>query len=164
MVFELHLPFFSHVFLRSDPNESRCAVPDERYDYLCEMWQPASRYPAYLNVTDIAGLVRGASEGAGLGNAFLSHIGAVDGIFHVIRAFDNDEVIHVDDSVDPIRDLDTIQMELCKKDLQYLDKVGRPCRHLRASRCWRCSVALVYGVHREVLVACCGSRQGGAGF
>ncbi len=71
---------------------------------------PAPRYPAYLQVTDIAGLVRGAAEGAGLGNAFLSHIAAVDGIFHVVRAFDNDEVVHVDDSVDPVRDLDTIQV------------------------------------------------------
>jgi GTPase involved in cell partitioning and DNA repair len=61
-------------------------------------------------VTDIAGLVRGASEGAGLGNAFLSHVAAVDGLFHVVRAFDNDEVVHVDDSVDPVRDLETIQV------------------------------------------------------
>jgi obg-like ATPase 1 len=62
-------------------------------------------YPAYLQVTDIAGLIKGASEGLGLGNAFLSHIQAVDGMFHVVRAFDNDEVLHVDDSVDPVRDL-----------------------------------------------------------
>ena len=68
-------------------------------------------------MTDIAGLVAGASEGAGLGNAFLSHIQAVDGIFHVVRAFDNDEIVHVDDSIDPIRDLNTIQHELCAKDL-----------------------------------------------
>lgn len=67
-------------------------------------------------MTDIAGLIRGASEGAGLGNAFLSHIAAVDGIYHLIRAFDSEEVIHVDDSVDPIRDLETIQGELCAKD------------------------------------------------
>jgi len=62
-------------------------------------------YPAYLQVTDIAGLIRGASQGEGLGNAFLSHIQAVDGLFHVVRAFDNDEVLHVDDSIDPVRDL-----------------------------------------------------------
>jgi GTP-binding protein YchF len=76
-----------------------------------------------LKVTDIAGLIKGASEGAGLGNAFLSHIAAVDGIFHLIRAFDSDEVIHVDDSVDPIRDLETIQGELCAKDKETLDKI-----------------------------------------
>ncbi|KAG2435278.1 hypothetical protein HXX76_007355 [Chlamydomonas incerta] len=112
----------NYPFCTIDPNESRCAVPDERYDWLCDMWKPPSMYPAYLQVTDIAGLVRGAAEGAGLGNAFLSHISAVDGIFHVVRAFDSEEVIHVDDSVDPIRDLETIQMELCKKDLEFVEK------------------------------------------
>jgi len=78
--------------------------------------------PAKLLVTDIAGLIKGASEGAGLGNAFLSHIQAVDGIYHCVRAFESDEVIHVDDSVDPVRDLETIQSELCKKDLAYVKK------------------------------------------
>jgi ribosome-binding ATPase YchF (GTP1/OBG family) len=71
-------------------------------------------------VWDIAGIIKGASEGAGLGNAFLSHIASVDGIFHVVRAFDSDEVVHVDDSVDPIRDLETIVSELCLKDLGML--------------------------------------------
>ncbi len=66
---------------------------------MCELWEPASIVPAYLHVTDIAGLIRGASEGAGLGNAFLSHIAAVDGLYHVVRAFDNSDVIHVDDTV-----------------------------------------------------------------
>lgn len=107
-------------FCTIEPNSSRCPVPDERYDWLCRLWKPPSEYPAFLFVTDIAGLVRGAAEGAGLGNAFLSHIQAVDGIFHVVRAFESDEVIHVDDSIDPVRDLDTIQHELCLKDLEYL--------------------------------------------
>jgi len=62
-------------------------------------------YPAYLQVTEIAGLIKGASQGEGLGNAFLSHIQAVDGVYHIVRAFDNDEVLHVDDSIDPVRDL-----------------------------------------------------------
>ena len=88
-----------------------------------ETYKPASIVPAALKVTDIAGLIKGASEGAGLGNAFLSHIAAVDGIYHLIRAFDSDEVIHVDDSVDPIRDLETIQGELCAKDKETLEKV-----------------------------------------
>lgn len=109
-------------FCTIDPNEARCAVPDQRFKWLCDLYKPASRVPAMLQVTDIAGLIRGASEGAGLGNAFLSHIQAVDGIYHVIRAFESEEVIHVDDSVDPVRDLETIQSELCKKDLEYVAK------------------------------------------
>ncbi|KAJ3138515.1 hypothetical protein HK101_003719 [Irineochytrium annulatum] len=109
-------------FCTIEPNESRCPVPDERYDFLCDLWNPPSKYPAYLHVTDIAGLIKGAAEGAGLGNAFLSHIQAVDGIFHVVRCFENADVIHVDDSVDPVRDLETIQNELCKKDLEILKK------------------------------------------
>ncbi|KAI8464841.1 MAG: P-loop containing nucleoside triphosphate hydrolase protein [Monoraphidium minutum] len=113
----------NYPFCTIDPNDSRCAVPDARYDWLCDLWKPPSMYPAYLHVTDIAGLVRGAAEGAGLGNAFLSHVAAVDGLFHVVRAFDSDEVVHVDDSVDPVRDLDTIQLELCKKDLEYVGRM-----------------------------------------
>lgn len=113
----------NYPFCTIDPNESRCPVPDLRYEWLCDLWQPVSRIPAYLHITDIAGLIRGASEGAGLGNAFLSHIQAVDGLYHVIRAFDNPEVVHVDDSVDPIRDLETIQYELSKKDLAYIEAI-----------------------------------------
>ncbi|KAL2063450.1 hypothetical protein VTL71DRAFT_5255, partial [Oculimacula yallundae] len=112
----------NYPFCTIEPNEARCAVPDARYDFLCDLWKPPSMYPAYLQVTDIAGLIKGASQGEGLGNAFLSHIQAVDGMFHIVRAFDNDEVLHVDDSIDPVRDLNTIQSELCKKDLDILAK------------------------------------------
>lgn len=75
---------------------------------------------AVLTVTDIAGLIRGASEGDGLGNAFLSHIAAVDGIYHMCRAFESDEVVHVDGDVDPVRDLEAIHEELRAKDLQWV--------------------------------------------
>ncbi|KAF5008799.1 hypothetical protein FDECE_4939 [Fusarium decemcellulare] len=112
----------NYPFCTIEPNEARCAVPDARYDFLCDLWKPPSMYPAYLQVTDIAGLIKGASQGEGLGNAFLSHIQAVDGMFHIVRAFDNDQVLHVDDSIDPVRDLNTIQSELCKKDLDILQK------------------------------------------
>jgi ribosome-binding ATPase YchF (GTP1/OBG family) len=98
-------------------------VPDKNFRYLVDCHKPPSIVPAALKVTDIAGLIKGASEGAGLGNAFLSHIAAVDGIYHLVRAFDSDEVIHVDDSVDPIRDLETILGELCAKDKETLTKV-----------------------------------------
>lgn len=105
------------------PNEGRVQLQDPRWKKLCEMWKPKSQVPAYLNLTDIAGLVRGAHEGEGLGNEFLSHIQAVDGIFHMVRIFENDEVTHVDDCVDPVRDLDTITSELCLKDMAYFTAI-----------------------------------------
>jgi len=110
-------------FCTIKPNEGRVQLPDPRFEKLCSMYKPKSEVPAYLNVTDIAGLVRGASEGEGLGNEFLSHIAAVDGIYHMVRLFESDEVTHVDDSVDPVRDLQTITAELCIKDRQYVDSV-----------------------------------------
>lgn len=110
-------------FCTIDPNKARCAVPDDRFQYLCDTYKSPSQIPAYLHLVDIAGLIKGASEGAGLGNAFLSHIQAVDGIFHMLRAFDSKDVIHVDDSVDPVRDLETITGELCAKDRTYVAKM-----------------------------------------
>jgi len=110
----------NYPFCTIDPNDTRCSVPDKRYKTLCDIWNPPSKYPAFLHLVDIAGLIKGASEGAGLGNAFLSHIQAVDGIFHVVRAFDSKEVTHVEDTIDPERDLQTITEELCKKDLAYV--------------------------------------------
>jgi len=109
-------------FCTIDPNESRVPVPDERYDFLCDYHKPASKVPAFLNVVDIAGLVAGASEGAGLGNAFLSHISACDAIFQMLRAFEDEDVTHVDGNVDPIRDLATILDELRLKDVEYFKK------------------------------------------
>jgi len=110
----------NYPFCTIDPSEARCAVPDKRYKTLCDIWQPPSKYPAFLHLVDIAGLIKGASEGAGLGNAFLSHIQAVDGIFHLVRAFEDKSVTHVDDTIEPVRDLETITSELCKKDLAYV--------------------------------------------
>eukprot|EP00565_Helicotheca_tamesis_P009061 CAMPEP_0185725162 /NCGR_PEP_ID=MMETSP1171-20130828/1471_1 /TAXON_ID=374046 /ORGANISM="Helicotheca tamensis, Strain CCMP826" /LENGTH=425 /DNA_ID=CAMNT_0028393203 /DNA_START=250 /DNA_END=1527 /DNA_ORIENTATION=- len=118
-----HAEAANYPFCTIDPNVVRCVVPDQKFKYLADCYKPPSVVPAVLKVVDIAGLIRGASEGAGLGNAFLSHISAVDGIFHLVRAFDDDEVVHVDDSVDPIRDLETIQSELCLKDQETMSKV-----------------------------------------
>ncbi|KAK1121925.1 hypothetical protein K0M31_009776 [Melipona bicolor] len=99
----------------------RVPVPDTRFDYLCEYFKPASKVPAFLNVVDIAGLVKGASEGQGLGNSFLSHINACDGIFHLCRAFDDDDVTHVEGDVNPVRDLEIISEELRLKDIEFLN-------------------------------------------
>jgi obg-like ATPase 1 len=105
-----------------DPEEARVIVPDDRFDWLVNEYKPKSVVPANLTVYDIAGLTRGASTGAGLGNAFLSHIRAVDAIFQVVRCFDDAEIIHVEGDVDPVRDLDIISEELRIKDLEFAEK------------------------------------------
>jgi len=110
-------------FCTIDPNESRVPVPDDRFDFLCEHHKPASKVPAFLNVTDIAGLVKGASTGEGLGNAFLSHIKACDAMFHLCRTFEDKEITHVEGEVDPVRDLDIINEELRLKDEESFLKV-----------------------------------------
>jgi obg-like ATPase 1 len=97
-------------------------VPDERFDWLVEHYKPKSVVPAHLTIYDIAGLTRGASTGAGLGNAFLSHIRAVDAIFQVVRCFEDAEITHVEGDVDPTRDLDIISEELRIKDAEFVEK------------------------------------------
>ena len=116
------MPSENFPFCTIDPAEARVAVPDDRFDWLCNFYKPSSKVPAYLTVIDIAGLVKGAAEGQGLGNAFLSHIKAVDGIFHLCRAFDDADVVHVEGEVDPIRDLQIIHEELRLKDEEFINK------------------------------------------
>ncbi|XP_073330127.1 obg-like ATPase 1 isoform X3 [Pagrus major] len=110
-------------FCTIDPNESRVPIPDERYDFLCQFHKPASKVPAFLNVVDIAGLVKGAHAGQGLGNAFLSHISACDGIFHMTRAFEDEDIIHVEGTVDPVRDMEIIHEELRLKDEEMIGPI-----------------------------------------
>lgn len=119
----MHAEAANYPFCTIDPNVMSVVVPDQKFKYLADTWKSTSIVPAVLKVVDIAGLIKGAAEGAGLGNAFLSHIAAVDGIFHLIRCFESEEVIHVDDSVDPVRDLETIQSELCLKDLETMSSI-----------------------------------------
>jgi obg-like ATPase 1 len=119
---KLHVPAENFPFCTIEPNIAKVAINDPRFDKLCEMWKPKSEVPAVLQIVDIAGLVPGASEGAGLGNAFLSHIQGVDGIFQVLRAFEDEDITHTEGDVNPIRDLEIISTELCKKDLQQVDK------------------------------------------
>lgn len=108
----LSVPAENYPFCTIDPTEAKIYVPDKRFDRLVDMYKPKSKVAASISIFDIAGLVAGASEGEGLGNAFLSHIQAVDGIFHVVRAFSNEEVIHNEGDVNPIRDLEIITNEL----------------------------------------------------
>ena len=119
-------------FCTIEPNIGVVNVPDPRLVKLEELVKPEKVIPATVEIVDIAGLVKGASKGEGLGNQFLANIRETDAILHVLRCFDNDNVIHVDGSVDPIRDKETIDIELQLKDLETtekkLDKVGRAAR------------------------------------
>lgn len=109
-------------FCTIEPNVGTITVPDERLNKLAELINPKKIIPTTIEIVDIAGLVKGASKGEGLGNQFLSHIRAVDAIIHVVRCFDDDNVIHVDGSVNPIRDKEIIDYELQIKDLETVDK------------------------------------------
>ncbi|CBQ71413.1 related to YLF2-putative glycogen phosphorylase, GTP-binding protein [Sporisorium reilianum SRZ2] len=105
-----------------EPEEARVPVPDDRFTWLAQQYAPKSEVPAFLTCIDIAGLTAGASTGAGLGNAFLSNVRSVDGIFQVVRAFDDAEVIHVEGDVNPIRDMEIISTELRLKDIDWIEK------------------------------------------
>ena len=120
----------NYPFCTIEPNTGIVAVPDKRLDVLAEMYNPEKYTPAVLEFVDIAGLVKGASQGEGLGNKFLSHIREVDAIVHVVRCFEDDNVIHVDGSVDPKRDIDTIQTELILADIETVTKRRDKAQHL----------------------------------
>ena len=112
----------NYPFCTIDPNVGVVAVPDERLDKLTKLYNSKSTVPAVIEFVDIAGLVKGASKGEGLGNQFLANIRECDAIIHVVRCFEDPNVIHVEGSVDPIRDIDTINLELIFADIETLDK------------------------------------------
>lgn len=112
----------NYPFATIEPNVGVVLVPDERLDRLTELVKPKRTVPTTFEFTDIAGLVKGASKGEGLGNQFLSHIREVDAIIHVVRCFEDENVTHVDGSVDPIRDIETIDLELIFADLDIVEK------------------------------------------
>ena len=112
----------NYPFCTIEPNVGIVDVPDERVDALAKMYNPKKVTRAYIEFVDIAGLVKGASKGEGLGNKFLSHIREVDAIVHVVRCFDDANITHVDGSIDPLRDIDTIQLELIFSDLEILER------------------------------------------
>ena len=109
-------------FCTIEPNIGVVNVPDKRLDVLSELVNPEKIVPANVEIVDIAGLVKGASKGEGLGNQFLGNIRETDAILHILRCFDDDNIIHVDESVDPVRDKETIDMELQLKDLETVEK------------------------------------------
>ncbi len=109
-------------FCTIEPNTGRVAVPDKRLDKLVEMVNPKSVVPTQLEFVDIAGLVKGASKGEGLGNQFLANIREVDAIVHVLRCFENENITHVEGSIDPIRDAEIVETELMIADLESLEK------------------------------------------
>jgi len=112
----------NYPFCTIEPNVGIVAVPDERLDKLAEMYHPQKVTHAIIEFVDIAGLVKGASRGEGLGNKFLSHIREVDAIVHVVRCFDDSNIIHVEGSVSPVRDVETINLELIFADLEMVEK------------------------------------------
>src|ERR1700681_3630729 len=112
----------NYPFCTIEPNVGRVAVPDERLEICAKPAKSAKIVPTQLEFVDIAGLVRGASRGEGLGNQFLGHIREVDAIAHVLRCFDDDNVVHVEGSVDPIRDAETVETELMLADMDSLER------------------------------------------
>ena len=128
----------NYPFCTIEPNTGIVAVPDERLDKLCEIWEPLKKTPAVVEFTDIAGLVKGASQGAGLGNKFLGHIRECDAIVHVVRCFDDDNITHVVEDatkavpVDPDGDIECIDLELIFSDMEMvqnrINKMGRAAK------------------------------------
>lgn len=112
----------NYPFCTIEPNVGAVAVPDERLDKLAEMYHPAKVTPAVIEFVDIAGLVKGASKGEGLGNKFLANIREVDAVVHVVRCFEDENVIHVDGQSDPARDIETVNLELILSDIEYMER------------------------------------------
>ncbi len=112
----------NYPFCTIEPNVGMVTVPDERLDYLAQMYSPKKYTPAVIEFVDIAGLVRGASRGEGLGNKFLSNIRMTDAIVHVVRCFDDENIVHVENGTDPARDIEIIDLELIMADMEMADR------------------------------------------
>ena len=133
----------NYPFCTIEPNVGVVCVPDKRLDVLTEMSKSKKTVPAVIEFVDIAGLVKGASKGEGLGNKFLSNIREVDAIVHVVRCFDNENIVHVDGSIDPIRDIETINLELIFADLESIDKhIDRAKKMLKGDKKYQADVDL----------------------
>ena len=125
----------NYPFCTIDPNVGVVSVPDVRLDELTRMYNPAKTTPAVIEFVDIAGLVKGASKGEGLGNKFLANIREVDAIVHVVRCFENDDIVHVEGSIDPLRDIETINLELIFSDMEMLERrIDRTAKALKGDK------------------------------
>ena len=134
----------NYPFCTIEPNVGVVAVPDERVDNLAKMYNPQKVTKAVVEFVDIAGLVKGASKGEGLGNKFLSHIREVDAIVQVVRCFEDPNVVHVDGSVNPLRDIETINLELIFADLETLDKrLEKATKNLKADKKYQFEIDLI---------------------
>lgn len=141
----------NYAFCTIEPNVGVVAVPDYRLDKLAEMYHPQKFTPATIEFVDIAGLVKGASKGEGLGNKFLSHIREVDAIIHVVRCFDDDDIIHVEGSVDPQRDIETINLELILSDLEILDRrIDRSTKAMKGDKSLQAEVDFLNRLREEL--------------
>ena len=133
----------NYPFCTIEPNVGIAPVPDERLDRLAEMYDPEKYTPAILEIVDIAGLVKGASEGEGLGNKFLSHIREVDAILHVVRCFENVDITHVEGGIDPARDIDIINMELILSDIELTERrLDRSRKALKGDKSFQTEIDL----------------------
>ena len=125
----------NYPFCTIEPNVGVVAVPDRRLNALAQLYHPEKITPAVIEFVDIAGLVRGASKGEGLGNKFLSHIREVDAIVHVVRCFEDPNIIHVDGKIDPIADVDTINLELILADMETVQRrMDRRQKQMKADK------------------------------
>ena len=122
------VPADNYAFCTIDPNVGVVSVPDERLNWLADFYQPKKTTPAVIEFVDIAGLVKGASKGEGLGNKFLSNIRTTDAIVHVVRCFDDSNVTHVEGSTDPLRDIDIINLELVMADIEMVERRIDKCQ------------------------------------
>lgn len=138
----------NYPFCTIDPNVGVVAVPDERLDKLTEMYHSAKTTPAVIEFVDIAGLVKGASRGEGLGNKFLANIREVDAIVHVVRCFENDDIIHVEGSIDPARDMETINLELIFSDMEMVERrIARSTKALKGDKSLQAEVDFLNRVY-----------------
>jgi len=134
----------NYPFCTIEPNVGVVAVPDERLDKLTEMYKPEKTTHAVIEFVDIAGLVKGASRGEGLGNKFLSHIRETDAIVEVVRCFEDSNVVHVDGSVNPLRDIDTINLELIFADIETVNKrLDKARKNLKADKKYQLEIDLL---------------------